>query len=231
MIDDYEQEVTLIAARYAEHYEIAKGALESYQIFVTTNNTAMYRKYNKLEGKQHLIICLTFAIAAVEAFVNRLGYTFDSDWLKHEGKNFFDQLAQVTIVLEKRGIAVSKLLCQSYPDFENHRRIMRNPIQHPRSSHHDSARAKKTVTRENATEQFNKIGSSFFCLWADIKPVDARNAVNGVYKFIDCLHSEIEKMTPIIFNDESRDNLLTHFIDDPFCAIELVSGSTSLKTL
>ena len=66
----FEQEIMLSAKRYAELFEIASGALECYKIFkkIESNDTFLYRRYNKLEGKQHLIICITFAIAAVEAY-------------------------------------------------------------------------------------------------------------------------------------------------------------------
>ena len=95
-----EQEIMLRAKRYAELLEIAEGSLECYRIFINTDsNTILYRQYNKLEGKQHLIISMTFSITAIEAFINHLGYIFDNDWKQYERSNFFDQYKRIIAVL------------------------------------------------------------------------------------------------------------------------------------
>lgn len=225
----YEQNVTLIAHRYAELFEIAKGSLECHRIFRQSKgqDIALYRQFNKLEGKQHLIICVTFSIAAMEAFINHIGYILDNDWQQYEARNFFDQYKRIIFVLENLLVKQSDFLRQFYPDFEAHRKFMRNPVQHPHSSLHDSAYSEKIISDPHDMEHFNVSSSLFLNIWADIKAEDADNSVNGVESSILYIRSELERLFPILLNNNEREDLLRHLIDFPLCAIPIVSGQTS----
>lgn len=225
----YEQEITLIAHRYAELLNIAKCSFENYQIFTNSCNNGDYSLYcrlNKLSGGEHLIICITFSISAIEAFVNHLGYILDDDWVAsdYETMNFHAQYKRLGQVLKLHGIS-DNFLINSYPDFYIHRQSIRNPIHHPHASKHDSAYS--TTTVDDPHKNFNVQGSEFLNLWANISINDAEKAINGASLFITNVVTKL-KITPTQLDDSKRDDLLHHLIDFPFSHTPLVSGRTSI---
>lgn len=172
---------------------------------------------------------LSNTIAALEAFINHLGYIFCDDWINDKKQRFWDQYRKLSLFFKEKEILFSSKEMYKEPYFgvENDR-LIRNDINHIHASKNDYfyEDSELMADMENGPIELQIL----FSHWVSITYEYAQLAYNNVKSFIENIHNLINQPSVLsklkVLTDNGRKKLLDQFLKDPFM-ITMVVGTTA----
>lgn len=242
----------MTAGRYAELFSIANAASNLFEKMYIDRDYSLLSQI-KFQPDHLLAIAVTNAINGLEAFVNYIGFIFDSEWYeKYQRKNFWDQYRRVITILKsiktKGGIIISD---PPFDNFESYRNLIRNPFGHIHSSQHDIQILHKEKI-DDAKVDF-KESHEMIHSWIQVTHEEAIDALKKSRQFVINIYDEFKKnffqSSPLLlilhragyFNQlridellrdpsiipfyDERQSLLSRFMQDPLNPIPVVSGN------
>lgn len=182
----------MTARRYAELFSIADAALDLFKKMDIDSDYSLLSQI-KFQPDHLLAIAATNAINGLEAFVNHIGFIFDSEWsAKYQRKNFWDQYARVISILKllktKEQIVIND---QPFDDFENYRESIRNPFGHVHSQNHDIKILRKEII--DCAEVDFKESHEMIHSWIQVTYEVAFDVLQKSLQFVTNIHTEFKK--------------------------------------